>query len=97
MEKDLFRLLKTGVSFEKKHLPPRMKPTSDGAPKSTSKKTRIHTMGDNIPLPIERFEALKEKYDAPDQLLHNLKAMHLIEPSPIQKQAIPVLMKACFW
>ncbi|KAJ9694507.1 hypothetical protein PVL29_010141 [Vitis rotundifolia] len=62
------------------------------------KKHNIHISGNNVPSPLENFSELSSRYGCESYLLHNLAELGFKEPTPIQRQAIPVLLsgRECF-
>ncbi|CAJ1947382.1 unnamed protein product [Sphenostylis stenocarpa] len=62
------------------------------------KQHNIHVSGYNVPSPLQSFDELKSRYNCPSYLLRNLKELGFREPTPIQRQAIPVLLdgRECF-
>ncbi|CAL0309860.1 unnamed protein product [Lupinus luteus] len=62
------------------------------------KKHNIHVSGYNVPSPLENFDELKSRYKCKSYLLRNLAELGYKEPTPIQRQAIPVLLhgRECF-
>ncbi|KAL6958604.1 DEAD-box ATP-dependent RNA helicase 57 [Sarracenia purpurea var. burkii] len=62
------------------------------------KKHNIHTSGSNVPSPLQNFAELKSRYGCKQYLLRNFAELGFKEPSPIQRQAIPVLLsgRECF-
>ncbi|CAJ1894545.1 unnamed protein product [Sphenostylis stenocarpa] len=62
------------------------------------KQHNIHVSGYNVPSPLQSFDELKLRYNCPSYLLRNLKELGFREPTPIQRQAIPVLLDGgeCF-
>ncbi|KAK4342984.1 hypothetical protein RND71_038800 [Anisodus tanguticus] len=58
----------------------------------------IHVSGSNIPSPLHSFEELRSRYKCRSYLLRNLAELGFKEPTPIQRQAIPVLLsgRECF-
>ncbi|KAL3029372.1 hypothetical protein AAZX31_03G159600 [Glycine max] len=62
------------------------------------KQHKIHVSGYNVPSPLQSFDELKSRYNCPSYLLRNLKELGFREPTPIQRQAIPVLLQGreCF-
>ncbi|KAJ8532866.1 hypothetical protein K7X08_015755 [Anisodus acutangulus] len=58
----------------------------------------IHVSGSNIPSPLHSFEELRSRYRCRSYLLRNLAELGFKEPTPIQRQAIPVLLsgRECF-
>ncbi|EPS58006.1 hypothetical protein M569_16811, partial [Genlisea aurea] len=62
------------------------------------KRHGIHVSGSNIPPPIQNFAELGSRYNCKSYLLKNLSELGFKEPTPIQMQAIPVLLsgRECF-
>lgn len=62
------------------------------------KKHNLHVSGYNVPSPLQSFDELKSRYNCPSYLLRNLKELGFKEPTPIQRQAMPVLLQGreCF-
>ncbi|KAM1307119.1 hypothetical protein ACFX15_009125 [Malus domestica] len=62
------------------------------------KKYNIHVSGNNIPSPLDSFADLTSRYGCEPYLLQNLAELGFKEPTPIQRQAIPVLLSSreCF-
>ncbi|KAG8644800.1 DEAD-box ATP-dependent RNA helicase 57 isoform X1 [Manihot esculenta] len=62
------------------------------------KKHHIHVSGSNSPSPLQNFAELSSRYGCDSYLLHNLAELGFKEPTPIQRQAIPVLLsgRECF-
>ncbi|XP_014495716.1 DEAD-box ATP-dependent RNA helicase 57-like [Vigna radiata var. radiata] len=62
------------------------------------KQHNIHVSGYNVPSPLQCFDELKSRYKCPSYLLRNLKELGFREPTPIQRQTIPVLLdgRECF-
>ncbi|KAI4300238.1 hypothetical protein L6164_033635 [Bauhinia variegata] len=62
------------------------------------KKHNIHVSGYNVPSPLQNFEELKSRYGCESYLIRNLAELGFREPTPIQLQAIPVLLsdRECF-
>ncbi|BFG36013.1 hypothetical protein CerSpe_222870 [Prunus speciosa] len=62
------------------------------------KDNNIHVSGNNIPSPLENFSELSSRYGCESYLLRNLAELGFKEPTPIQRQAIPVLLsgRECF-
>jgi len=56
------------------------------------KEHKIRVSGSAIPNPLQDFSELKEKYGARKRLLDNLRAIRFCSPTPIQRQAITVLL-----
>ncbi|XP_015893193.2 DEAD-box ATP-dependent RNA helicase 57 isoform X2 [Ziziphus jujuba] len=62
------------------------------------KKYNIHVSGNNVPCPLQNFTELSSRYGCRSKLLRNLAELGFKEPTPIQRQAIPVLLSGrdCF-
>ncbi|KAH7676911.1 RNA helicase protein [Dioscorea alata] len=62
------------------------------------KKHGIHISGHNVPAPLQSFEELSSRYGCKPFLLRNLSELGFKEPTPIQRQAIPILLsgRECF-
>ncbi|CAN6481900.1 unnamed protein product [Victoria cruziana] len=62
------------------------------------KKYGIHVAGQNITPPLNDFVELSSRYKCRPRLLQNLRELGFKEPTPIQRQAIPVLLsgRECF-
>ncbi|ESW29568.1 hypothetical protein PHAVU_002G080600 [Phaseolus vulgaris] len=62
------------------------------------KQHNIHVSGYNVPSPLQSFDELKSGYNCPSYLLRNLKELGFKLPTPIQRQAISVLLdgRECF-
>ncbi|CAN1768712.1 DEAD-box ATP-dependent RNA helicase 57 [Linum perenne] len=58
----------------------------------------IHVSGNNIPSPLQSFAELSSRYGCEPYVLCNLKEFGFKEPTPIQRQAIPVILsgRECF-
>ncbi|XP_076464904.1 putative ATP-dependent RNA helicase DDX52 [Babylonia areolata] len=54
---------------------------------------RIHTDGENVPDPVGQFEELQERYSIHRQLLANIGRAGFATPTPVQMQAVPVMME----
>ncbi|XP_021770585.1 DEAD-box ATP-dependent RNA helicase 57-like [Chenopodium quinoa] len=59
---------------------------------------KIHISGSNVPSPLQSFKELSTRYGCKPYLLRNLAELGYKEPTPIQRQAIPVLLsgRECF-
>ncbi|GKC33962.1 DEAD-box ATP-dependent RNA helicase 57, partial [Tanacetum coccineum] len=55
-------------------------------------KHNIHTSGTNIPSPLQDFSELRSRYECQPYILRNLAELKIKEPTPIQMQAIPILL-----
>ncbi|KAJ8750602.1 hypothetical protein K2173_015776 [Erythroxylum novogranatense] len=62
------------------------------------KKYNIHVSGSNVPTPLQSFAELNSRYRCELYLLNNFTELGFQEPTPIQRQAIPVLLsgRECF-
>ncbi|KAE8099539.1 hypothetical protein FH972_017514 [Carpinus fangiana] len=62
------------------------------------KKYNIHVSGNNVASPLQNFEELSSRFGCEPYLLHNMARLGFNEPTPIQRQAIPVLLSGqeCF-
>ncbi|CAK7340023.1 unnamed protein product [Dovyalis caffra] len=62
------------------------------------KKYGINVSGNDVPSPLQSFAELSTRYGCDSYLLHNLVKLGFKEPTPIQRQAIPVLLsgRECF-
>ncbi|THU55954.1 hypothetical protein C4D60_Mb11t12100 [Musa balbisiana] len=62
------------------------------------KKYGIHVSGHGVPPPLESFVELSSGYNCKPYILHNLSELGFRQPTPIQRQAIPVLLskRDCF-
>ncbi|KAI4349194.1 hypothetical protein L6164_009817 [Bauhinia variegata] len=62
------------------------------------KKHNIHVSGYNVPSPLQNFEELNSRYGCDSCLTRNLADLGFREPTPIQRQAIPILLsdRECF-
>lgn len=52
----------------------------------------IHVSGSNVPSPLQSFDELKTRYKCKSYLLRNFAELGYKEPTPIQRQAIPILL-----
>ncbi|XP_077051142.1 putative ATP-dependent RNA helicase DDX52 [Siphateles boraxobius] len=53
---------------------------------------RINVHGTDIPDPVSTFEELQEEYDLDPRVIQNIKTAGFHTPTPIQMQAIPLMM-----
>ncbi|KAF6155955.1 hypothetical protein GIB67_039286 [Kingdonia uniflora] len=62
------------------------------------KKHGIHISGNSVPSPLQSFEELSSRYSCKPYLLHNIAELGFKEPTPIQRQALSVLLSGqeCF-
>ncbi|XP_075221068.1 DExD-box helicase 52 [Lycorma delicatula] len=54
---------------------------------------RISVVGKKVPNPVETFDQLIDQYNVMPQIVDNLKLCGYTAPTPIQMQAIPVMLK----
>lgn len=54
---------------------------------------RIYVSGADIPDAVESFQVLCSSYSLPPYILKNVIAMGYNEPTPIQMQAIPLMLQ----
>lgn len=57
---------------------------------------RISVTGTHVPKLILEFDELKTNYQVSENLLNNMKTCGYIYPTPIQKQAIPVMLEVSY-
>jgi superfamily II DNA/RNA helicase len=50
-------------------------------------------VGRNVPPPIEGFKKLQDEFSLAPALVQNLQASGYIHPTPIQMQAIPIMLQ----
>ncbi|XP_051173185.1 probable ATP-dependent RNA helicase DDX52 [Leptopilina boulardi] len=60
---------------------------------SFRKQNRISIIGHDVPNPIEKFQQLSTVYKVNNDLLQNMTNSGYKEPTPIQMQAIPVMLE----
>lgn len=60
--------------------------------KQLRKRFRINITGEHVPAPITSFEDIA-KLDAPEYLISNIAELGFNTPTPIQMQAIPILLQ----
>lgn len=56
-------------------------------------KNHISVVGRHVPKPIESFDKLLENYNVSNDLIENIKKCGYQTPTPIQMQAIPILLE----
>lgn len=54
---------------------------------------KISVIGKNIPALIESFDQLKNDYNVPANIIENLKSFNFSAPTPVQMQAMTVMLK----
>lgn len=52
----------------------------------------VHVHGTDIPDPVETFEQLKIEYKIHPRIIENIETVGYIKPTPIQVQAMPVML-----
>lgn len=60
------------------------------------KKLRLSVNGDGVPAPIESFDDLRTRFGVSSNLVNNLTKLGYAEPTPIQTQAWPIMLKVCY-
>uniref|UniRef100_A0A4W4GQ43 ATP-dependent RNA helicase n=1 Tax=Electrophorus electricus TaxID=8005 RepID=A0A4W4GQ43_ELEEL len=55
-------------------------------------KNRINVHGTDVPDPLSTFEELRQEYELDPRIIQNIKAAGFQTPTPIQMQAIPLMM-----
>ncbi len=58
---------------------------------------QIYVSGSDVPDPVENFDLLSSTYTLPSYLLKNVVSMGYAEPTPIQMQAIPLMLQVCLY
>lgn len=64
----------------------------EGSP-TISQAHKVTAKGSDIPVKIDLFEELKERYSVSKQLLANLTQCRYFQPTGIQSHGIPVLIQ----
>jgi ATP-dependent RNA helicase DDX52/ROK1 len=54
---------------------------------------QIHVSGSDVPDPVDTFEQLVEMYELPQYIVTNIEAAGYTSPTPIQMQAMPLLLQ----
>lgn len=57
------------------------------------KSNKIDVCGEDIPAPVQTFEEMATRYKLPSILIENMKKAGYDKPTPIQMQAIPLMME----
>lgn len=57
------------------------------------KKLRLSVSGDGVPPPLESFDELRTRYGVSSNLINNLRKSGYTEPTPIQSQTWPIMLK----
>lgn len=60
--------------------------------KEQRKRFHVNIKGDDLPLPIGSFEDLRTRFDLHKHLLRNLHRQSFDRPTPIQSEAIPIML-----
>ena len=102
MSNDIFRQLTNGARFDLKkfgtdasafHLTKDQQPLDDENDFETLKaQDRIHVIGEDLSDPIDSFEQMQKEYNLDEVFMENLKKAHFSRPTPVQMQAIPLMM-----
>ena len=50
-------------------------------------------VGNNVPAPVETFQELTNRYNVSQTIINNLTSSGYTEPTPIQMQAIPIMLQ----
>ncbi|KAL4237336.1 DEAD (Asp-Glu-Ala-Asp) box polypeptide 52 [Mactra antiquata] len=53
---------------------------------------RVHAHGSDVPDPVESFDQLKTEYNIHSRIIQNIETVGYKKPTPIQIQAIPVML-----
>ena len=53
---------------------------------------QIQVIGEDVPDPLDTFERMKDEFQVPNFLLRNLQKARFTRPTPVQMQAIPLMM-----
>eukprot|EP00698_Gefionella_okellyi_P004117 TRINITY_DN13857_c0_g1_i1.p1 TRINITY_DN13857_c0_g1~~TRINITY_DN13857_c0_g1_i1.p1 ORF type:complete len:605 (+),score=135.24 TRINITY_DN13857_c0_g1_i1:43-1857(+) len=96
MQDDFFKLLGTGIRFNKRKFAEDVKIFEDEPEDNAhieTQVTKVHTKGTDIPRTIVSFQDLITRYQCPAKLLSNAAQMGLASPTPIQSHCIPILLE----
>jgi len=61
--------------------------------KTSAKQIKVKTVGDRVPAALSTFDMMKQAYSLSPVLMENLKNSGYTVPTPIQTQAIPVMLQ----
>jgi len=86
---DIFKKLSVGAKFKK----PDKTTFEFKDNKSSAKQIKIKTVGDNVPNALSTFDMMKNTYSLSPVLMKNLVNSGYTIPTPIQTQAIPILLE----
>lgn len=64
------------------------------ADKSSAKQIKIKTVGERVPDALSTFNTMQKTYSLSPKLMENLNKSGYTVPTPIQTQAIPVMLQA---
>ncbi|XP_037076050.1 probable ATP-dependent RNA helicase DDX52 [Pollicipes pollicipes] len=66
-------------------------------PKPTAEKLRklhrLHVLGTDVPAPVTSFDDMSDRLGVQPQIVANLRAAGYFEPTPVQMQAVPVMLE----
>ncbi|XP_060867404.1 probable ATP-dependent RNA helicase DDX52 [Metopolophium dirhodum] len=86
---DIFKKLSVGAKFKK----PEKIAINPEDDKSSAKQIKVKTVGDRVPAALSTFDMMKEAYSLSPVLMENLNNSGYTVPTPIQTQAIPVMLQ----
>lgn len=69
----------------------KLDPDAPAPPKALGQ--RVTSKGKNVPVSLDTFQALKERYHCPSLILSNLAKNGWDNPTGIQAHGIPILME----
>jgi len=61
--------------------------------KSSAKQAKVKTVGERVPEALPTFDMMKKAYSLSPVLMENLNKSGYTVPTPIQTQAIPVMLQ----
>lgn len=64
--------------------------------KSSSKQVKVKTVGERVPEALSTFDMMKKTYSLSPVLMENLNKSGYTVPTPIQTQAIPVMLQVSY-
>ncbi|XP_015365249.1 PREDICTED: probable ATP-dependent RNA helicase DDX52 [Diuraphis noxia] len=86
---DIFKKLSVGAKFKK----PEKIAINHEDDKSSAKQVKVKTVGDRVPEALSTFDMMKKAYSLSPILMENLIKSGYTVPTPIQTQAIPVMLQ----
>ncbi|XP_025418764.1 probable ATP-dependent RNA helicase DDX52 [Sipha flava] len=86
---DIFKKLSVGAKFKK----PEKSILKLENDKSSTRQIKIKTVGDRVPEALSTFDLMKKTYSLSSVLLENIKKSGYTVPTPIQTQAIPIMLQ----